>query len=246
VPSRTDSHLPLFSILLRQAREDAGMSQGEVALVIRVNRTTYCNAENGRGTPSVFTKIEDVFPDQADRIRKAWEQKDNRPEEGSETEDDEDMFGSTGRRRQLAGTWHALWETTVQGETVFNREVLQAAWKRGRLEVANDEPSPENPEGGYRWHAELEFADNCYLFGTYHPLDSEVSSKGTMFAVLHRSGKSIRGKWVGCNYDSEIMSGCFVFSKTRDDLARLMKREFCIDILSESPFGRRIEDRRTT
>jgi hypothetical protein len=176
----------------------------------------------------------DVFPEQADSILEAWEQARNRSAANSEAQDDEDMFGRAGRRRQLGGIWYALWETTVQGETVFNTEVLHASWKRGRLEVINNEPSPENPEGGYRWRGDLEFGDNCYLLGTYTPLDPEVSSRGTMFAVLHRSGKSIRGRWVGCNYDSDLISGCFVFSKNRNDLIHLMKREFGLEVLLDA------------
>lgn len=97
--------------------------------------------------------------------------------------------------------------------------------------VSNEEPSPENPRGGYRWRGELDFIDNTYLLGTYQPTDLEVASRGTMFGVLHRSGKSIKGIWVGCNYDSDLMQGHFVFAKARDDLAQVMKREFGFDVL---------------
>jgi transcriptional regulator with XRE-family HTH domain len=230
----SQSEKPYYSELLVEARNASGLSQGEAADLLGVHRTTYCNAENGRGTPGVFANIHDVYPDRADAILDAWQQEYGRSTKAKQINDDEAMFIRSGRQQQLSGIWHALWETTVDAKTVFNTEIVRAEWKRRKLVIGNEAISPENPEGGYLWRGELDFVDNSYLMGLYWPLDKEVSSRGTMFGVFHRSGRSIRGMWVGCNYDAELTHGCFIFSKRRQDLSSLMKRDFGLEVVLTS------------
>ncbi|MGH7866361.1 MAG: hypothetical protein ACREP9_01745 [Candidatus Dormibacteraceae bacterium] len=140
------------------------------------------------------------------------------------------MFGRRRPKRKLDGVWHALWQT-VDGQPNFNSELLEAHWVRGAvLVVSNDEPSSENPEGGYLWRSELQFHDNCYLLGSYFPDDPTIASKGTMFGLLHPTGRYVRGIWVGCNYDEQLTSGRFVFSRDKDRLWKLLALDLGIDV----------------
>ena len=216
------SELPRFAVLLRQARTELALGQVEASERLGVSRSTLSNAENGRGTPGIFTRIEEAYPAQAEGIVEAWLEHNSK----EPANDADDMFFNQRNRRKIDGEWHALWQTTADGEPNFNTEVLDASWVRGAsLRVANRAASDDNPIGGYRWTANLAFHDNTFLLGVYLPVDSDVGSKGTLFGVVNRSGRSVRGRWVGCNVDSEITTGCFVFSRSRDQLRKLMAGE---------------------
>ena len=74
--------LPVYSRLLKQAREDAGLLQREVAELIGASEPTYCNAENGRGGPLVIDNIHRAFPELAAEIQEAWRDHKGSSDEG--------------------------------------------------------------------------------------------------------------------------------------------------------------------
>jgi transcriptional regulator with XRE-family HTH domain len=214
---------PEYSNLLRRMREQYQLSANEMAERLHVAPSTYRLCETGKGTPGPFERLEEVFTEaDAATIREAWERE--RADE-SNRDVEAQMLGRrrSRARRKLEGTWFALWETTADGDRNFNRENLSADWAKGdALRIGNEMASEDNPKGGYVWIATLHLHDNCYLMGTYVPLDPEIQSRGTMFGVVHRSGRSIKGIWAGCNYDSELSSGHFVFSRSAGDLPKLL------------------------
>jgi hypothetical protein len=223
------SELPRYATLLRSAREATRLSQGEFAKRLGVDRTSISNAENGRGTPGVFSRIGEVLsPEVSAEILAAWsETREVRSRRIRHTTSSKE---STTPSRPLDGSWYAIWQTTAEGRPNFNTEQVSAAWAApDMLRVANEGASAENLEGGFQWTSELRFMDNCYLLGLYIPIDALVGSKGTMFAVVSRNGRAIRGIWAGCNVDSELTSGRFVFSRSREDLIHHMARELAID-----------------
>ena len=217
---------PRYSVLLTDARHRKGWSAEQVADKLGVNRSTYTNAENGRGGPAVFTDtLREVFPEDADEVLAAWEESNALPGQEN-SEGDGDVLGASGTKRPLDGEWHALWQTSADGRPNFNTEVLDASWKKRYrlLNMANRAASDENVAGGFRWHATLEVFEGTYLMGTYLPTEDHVTSKGTMYGVVNRSGRYLEGIWAGCNIDSELMSGRFVFARNRADLATVMAR----------------------
>ena len=233
VENEPNSTLPTYSRLMKEARSESKKSVRELSELVGVAETTWRNAEVGRGTPGVFTHIELAFPERANEIKAAWEEFRESQSKGSGA--DRSMFIQKRSRRRLDGVWYALWQTTTDGVEILNTEILKAAWgHRGVLVISNEAPSEENPIGGYLLSANLELHDNSYMMGTYVPLDETTQSRGTMFGVLHRSGKSVRGIWAGCNYDSDLTSGKFVLSRSSENLRKLMAELAEIDV-DQSP-----------
>ncbi|HVX20449.1 MAG TPA: helix-turn-helix transcriptional regulator [Acidimicrobiales bacterium] len=225
-PTESGSDRPQFAQLLRESRRQLNLTGHEVAQQLQVADSTLRNAEAGRATPGLFKNLHDVFPDNADAIITAWE-----VHRAAVSPSDNDMFKRRRADRKLEGTWHALWQTSVGGLSNYNTEVIHAHWVSDSiLAIRNVEPSKENPEGGYLWKSELHFYDNCNLMGVYLPLDDVTLSKGTIFGLLHRSGRYVRGIWTGCNYDSELTSGRFVLSRSPEAVWELLAAELGVDV----------------
>jgi hypothetical protein len=116
-------------------------------------------------------------------------------------------------RLKLDGSWHAIWESSIDGRTVINHETVSVRQVRNRLYLQNDTRSPENPEGGYLWRGELEVWDNQHLLGWYVAREPNVISKGTFYFVLHPNGRDMGGRWVGRSYDGEMIDGCCAMAR---------------------------------
>ena len=119
-------------------------------------------------------------------------------------------------RRNLSGVWHAAWQTSVEGKTNINTEVLKITQRGYRLSIANELPSPENKIGGYLWQAEAKLYDNERIIGCYVATDPNVLSKGSLYFLMNHNGAFLIGKWVGCNYDSQFIWGWGVIAKDLD------------------------------
>ncbi len=65
-------HLPEYANLLRELRHARGWSDKVAAEKLGVARSTYRNAENGRATPKVFQKIDQVYPKESAAVLAAW------------------------------------------------------------------------------------------------------------------------------------------------------------------------------
>jgi len=222
------SDRPLYSALLREYMADNAIGEQALADQLGVSRSAISNTRNGRGYPKVIENLHLALPaETAQKIAQAWDlhRTPNANSIVEESESDE-MLWKKAKRRDLEGTWHALWQTVVDGQVNFNHETIESSWVRPLvLRVGNTEVSGDNPKGGYLWSADLRFADNEFLLGNYFPQTVAVQSKGTMFAVLHRHGRHLNGLWTGCNYDLDLACGHFVFARNYDELNDLMSKQ---------------------
>lgn len=119
------------------------------------------------------------------------------------------------RPPDLGGTWYATWETTVDGRTNVNREVLVARATRFRLTLRNVTPSLENQIGGYLWRGQLTVRHNLVI-GSYAAVEPHMRYAGSLYYVVHSSGRFMYGRWVGLNFDSELASGLSVLARSPD------------------------------
>jgi hypothetical protein len=120
------------------------------------------------------------------------------------------------RRVDLSGQWYAIWQTTAEGLPNINSELVTLTQHGASLVLENVARSPENPLGGYLWRGEADLVDNQYLIGAYAATERRVSSKGTLFFIVSRSGTYLVGKWVGCNLDSNFSWGFGVLAQDKE------------------------------
>jgi len=120
--------------------------------------------------------------------------------------------------------WYAAWQTSVDQTLNLNTEELTIVQKGQTVRISNIEKSPENPKGGYRWEAQLQFFHGKTLMGWYFPLREEnITSKGIMFLNYQSAKKIFWGKWVGSNYDGDLANGFVIISKNKDESMRLLQ-----------------------
>lgn len=120
--------------------------------------------------------------------------------------------------------WFAAWQTSVDQVLNLNTEELIILQKGRTVKINNIDKSPENPKGGYKWEAQLQFFHGKTLMGWYFPLKEEnITSKGIMFLNYQSAKKVFWGKWVGSNYDGDLANGFVVISKNKDESMRLLK-----------------------
>ncbi len=113
--------------------------------------------------------------------------------------------------------WFAAWQAAVENELLVNTEQLCMEQKGNVVKVWNTERSPENPKGGYKWEAQMQFFQGRYLMGWYFPLREEnLTSKGMMFVTYNSARRTFYGKWVGSAYDGDLCNGFVVISKNRE------------------------------
>lgn len=70
----SEDNLPQYAELLAEARKKRGWTADRTAERLACGKSTLRNAERGRGTPKVFLKIAEVFPEEAPAILLAWSQ----------------------------------------------------------------------------------------------------------------------------------------------------------------------------
>lgn len=122
------------------------------------------------------------------------------------------------------GKWFAAWQTSVEQTLNLNTEELVIQQKGQTVKISNIDKSPENPKGGYKWEAQLQFFHGKTLMGWYFPLKEEnITSKGIMFLNYQSAKKVFWGKWVGSNYDGDLANGFVVISKDKEQSMRLLK-----------------------
>lgn len=221
--------------LLATVRKERGWTQEQAARKLGVARTTLGNIETGRYMGDKFLDhLDHVYPEISETVHQLLA---NRNLAGdSSTASDPGSVHIQGaeisevfRRKRavrpsLAGNWYAIWQTSVDEEEVINTEEILIKWRGDVLLVNNLRPSPENPKGGYKWVAKMELFDNAYLLGRYIATDPDVLSKGTLFLTIHKSGRLMFGRWVGCNYDSDVATGATLFSRAQDRLHEEFRR----------------------
>ena len=125
----------------------------------------------------------------------------------------------------LAGEdWIGAWQTSVDGEIIFNTEALSLRQHGGTVKIRNKQKSTENPKGGYLWEGQLQFYHGRDLMGWYFSKQSEQNTnKGIMYFNYDGSKKVFVGVWVGSSYDGPLLSGFGVISKTKDQALEILQ-----------------------
>lgn len=227
--SKTPSSASAGEVLASKRRE-LGLTQEQLADRLGYSRSVVANAENNRGISGpLLDRYVSTFPNLKESILPLLS-----ASEGSEAiadrplgevESERMLLRHADTTTDLDGTWFALWESTADNEAVVNVEEIDMRMRRGaRLYIQNVDRSPDNPKGGYLWIAECRVFDNQHILGTYIAREPNVRSKGSMYLLIHRSGKYIDGQWIGCNYDHEWARGLVVFARTRDVLPDLLNK----------------------
>lgn len=67
--------------------------------------------------------------------------------------------------------------------------------------------------------------------GTYQALDPNHRQRGVLFYNLHRSGQFMVGRWVGCNYDSDLFDGLTVLARDREEVRTQFNKAYGEEIL---------------
>ncbi|HEY0411082.1 MAG TPA: helix-turn-helix domain-containing protein [Candidatus Dormibacteraeota bacterium] len=228
-----------FGAALRQFRLRQGLSQEELARRISYSRPHLANLERGALLPgrAFLPRIEAVFPGGGAALQGPYraaqrEQRRSRRlhalapgldadarfagDLGKEVEALPEMHDSV----SLAGTWHALWETTAEGRLSIDSEEVTVQQQGLNLSIENHSRAPENPLGSFLWRAHCRVYDNRHVLGMYVPREANVRSKGVVYLTLHTSGVFMLGRWLGCNYDDEFASGISVIARDAE-VARL-------------------------
>lgn len=229
-----------FGTALRQFRLRQGLSQEELARRISYSRPHLANLERGALLPgrAFLPRIEAVFPGGGAALQGPYraaqrEQRRTRRHHPFEVDLDGDgaeFAGALGEEVEappemhdsvsLAGTWHALWETTAERRMSIDSEEITVQQQGLSLTLENHSRAPENPLGSFLWRARCRVYDNRHILGMYVPREANVRSKGVVYLTLHTSGAFMRGRWLGCNYDDEVASGISVIARD-PEVARL-------------------------
>lgn len=218
-----------FGAAVRRTRQGLGITQGQLAADWAYSRSVITNLENGRFDTPVYLRASSAF-EQLPVIAEIEEKRVGRelPRDVARdavAEFDEMLVDRARDRKALMGTWHALWETTVEGNAVFNSEILTLApmLSRKRVMITNLRASAENPIGGYAWQAECRFLDGDMLLGVYASTEAENVSKGALQMRVHPHGRIMEGQWIGEGYGGAFSYGHAVFARDRAQLVFRME-----------------------
>ncbi|MGH8884061.1 MAG: helix-turn-helix domain-containing protein [Egibacteraceae bacterium] len=220
---------PTFAHTLRKVWKHSGLRQEEFAERLAYKRSTVANMMRGIHLPPLefLDKVEESFPGARSELEPLLRrERENRGRHAP-------MWDAAGI--DLSGTWHAVWETTVEDELNINTEVLRVEQAGNHVVLQNEAVSPANPIGGYLWRADCTLHDNAFLMGSYTAIDPNDRQRGVMFYTVHRSGQLMVGRWVGCTYDTDIYDGLTVLAR-EPEVAR---------VRFDKAFGATHDDRRS-
>jgi transcriptional regulator with XRE-family HTH domain len=188
--------------VMRQRRDELGMSQAELAAAAGVGVRQIRRYESGEQHP-----VLPVAVSIANALRVTVGE----------------LAGqTTGHRVNLTGDWWASWQTFKDGEEVITAQEVRLSQRGDLIEVRTTTRGITVEEGGYHWQGELRLWDNEILMGWYAASDGSVRSKGTMYFVLHPHGISMTGRWVGLSYDGAIVTGYGAMGKSEDNARNLI------------------------
>src|SRR3954453_7196784 len=192
-----------FGEIIRRLRQEAGLSQAELASAAGVHLRQIHRYETGEQQPALGV---------AHRLAVSLGVTLN------------ELAGVPGDRIKLEGTWGAAWQPWNEGEEVIATQPVGLAQHGSTIHIEALERSSENERGGYLWRGELRVWDGQILMGYYAAADGNVRSKGTMYLVLHAQGDHARGRWVGLSYDGPVISGYATLARTQDHAQAVMAR----------------------
>lgn len=190
--------------VIRQRRAALGLSQGELAERVGVDRRQIRRYESGATQPAlgVAKAIANALGISIDELA-----------------GDEPV-----RRVDLSGDWWACWQTWNNGKEIATPHQIRIRAAGDRLDVVATTRGTPLDEGGYLWRGELRLWDNEALMGWYIADEGAVRSKGTMYFALHQHGTHMTGRWVGLSYDGPIVTGWAAIARTEDEVVELMNR----------------------
>jgi transcriptional regulator with XRE-family HTH domain len=187
--------------VIRHRRSELGMSQGDLAAKVGVDRRQIRRYESGETQPtlSVAKTIARSLGITIDELA------------GDET-----------HRIDLTGDWWACWQSWKDGEEVLNPHEVRITQRGDTMEIVAVTRGTPVEGGGYMWRGEMRLWDNEILMGWYIADEGAVRSKGTLYFSLHQHGLSATGRWVGLSCDGPIVSGWSSLARTEDEVVALM------------------------
>ncbi len=189
--------------VIRQRRSELGMSQGDLAAKVGVDRRQIRRYESGETQPTLSV---------AKTIARAL----------GITIDE--LAGDETHRIDLTGDWWAAWQTFKDGQEVINPHEARMSQRGDTVEITAVTRGTPMEGGGYLWHGEMRVWDNEVLMGWYVANEGAVRSKGTMYFTLHQHGVNAVGRWVGLSYDGPIVTGWGALARTEEEVVALMDK----------------------
>lgn len=189
--------------VIRQRRSELGMSQGDLAAKVGVDRRQIRRYESGETQPTLSV---------AKTIARAL----------GITIDE--LAGDETHRIDLTGDWWACWQTWKDGQEVATPHEVRMSQRGDAVEIVAVTRGTPLEGGGYLWHGEMRVWDNEALMGWYVANEGAVRSKGTMYFTLHQHGINAVGRWVGLSYDGPIVTGWAALARSEEEVVALMDK----------------------
>lgn len=189
--------------VIRQRRSELGMSQGDLAAKVGVDRRQIRRYESGETQPTLSV---------AKTIARAL----------GITIDE--LAGDETHRIDLTGDWWACWQTWKDGVEVATPHEVRMSQRGDTVEIVAVTRGTALEGGGYLWHGEMRVWDNEVLMGWYVANEGAVRSKGTMYFTLHQHGVNAVGRWVGLSYDGPIVTGWGALARSEEEVVALMDK----------------------
>ena len=189
--------------VIKAKRAELGLSQGDLATKVGVDRRQIRRYEAGETQPtlSVAKAIAGALGISID-----------------------ELAGGDSHRVDLTGDWWSSWQTFKDGAEVITVQPVRMRQQGERIDItATSRGNVTVEEGGYLWRGEMRLWDNEILMGWYAADDGATRSKGTLYFVIHTHGLQMVGKWVGLSYDGKVITGWAAMSRDEDEARELVE-----------------------
>lgn len=123
-----------------------------------------------------------------------------------------ELAGEVAMGLDIAGVWHAAWDTTRDGEPVINRHLINATQAGEAIRLDAD--------GDYLWTGECHAVDGAVI-GTYRAIERGRSQCGALHFIVGEG--ALIGRWSGQWVDGLIGTGWGVLAREPRRADRLMK-----------------------
>lgn len=123
-----------------------------------------------------------------------------------------ELAGEVAMGLDIAGVWHAAWDTTRDGEPVTNRHLITATQAGEAIRFDAD--------GDYLWTGECRAVDGAVI-GTYRAIERGKSQCGALHFIV--GDGALIGRWSGQWVDGLIGTGWGVLARDSDRADRLIK-----------------------
>jgi len=190
--------------IIRQRRDELGMSQADLAGRVGIDARQIRRYEAGEVQPSLQVAV---------TLARAL---------GISVDE---LAGGSTQHIDLSGDWWACWQTWYNGEEILNPHQIRMRQSGADLDVvAVTRGTHEFEQGGYLWRGEMRIWDNEILMGWYVADEGAVRSKGVMYFVVHQHGLHMTGRWVGLSHDGPIVTGWAAMGRTEDEVIDMVNK----------------------